>query len=182
MANFERTILITHERTRMKYLARKLGGVTALAQALEEREVYVETISSLNEDEHDKFIELMTDDSEVEDPLFEAEVNFDSHVKEVFQPIFGYKFYRVTNQGIMLERDNKITNDSDAEKDITRLIGKLQEDGSFTTYKEWRVTLPTGDRFIEETEQLSPHERLILNLALNQLQDIDVLIELESDL
>lgn len=178
----ERDTLTTHEDIRTKFLSRRLGGSAALAEALEMRTIYADAFLSLSEEEHEKFIDTLVDDSELEDPLFEAETAFSDRVKEAFTSIAGYELDIVTPTSITLERGGMLPEDKpDVLNDTTRLIGELQEDGSFIARKERHVMLKTFHKSTRTTP-VSPEERIALHIALNQLKEIDVMLELESDL
>jgi hypothetical protein len=180
MTTPERDTLFTHEDIRTQFLSRKLGGSAALAQALEMRDIYADTILSLDDDEHDKFIDSLAEEPPTEDSLFTAETIFEDRVKEAFVPIFGYSLDRVTSTSIVLERESILPADRpEILRDATRLIGEVQQDGRFTASKERNVLLTTHDRSTTRTARVSPKELMAIHIALDQLKEIDVMLDLE---
>jgi hypothetical protein len=176
-----REILERHDETRLRFLRSRLGDI-GVHSALEMRNIELDTMQNLSEDEADAYFATL-DETVPVDPLLEAELAFAQRVSDLWVPLYGYSIVRASpSTGVLLERRlGRSAASFGMFHNVERLAAVLEDDHLILTSKVLHGVDANGDVF-DKPRQIGPSDRIAVFLAPEQLNEIDELIDVELDI
>ena len=172
-------ILTSHDEARRRFLRARLGEA-GLAAALEMRDMQVDAIAELTDEEADAYFGTLS--QAVDDPLLEAELAFSQRISELWVPAMGYDImYADSVTGLHLERRlGRSAAAGGLFHTVERLDATLKFDASLRLTKQLLGVGDDGETF-RKLRPIYMGDRLAVMMAMDQLSEIDELIHIELD-